>query len=73
MYTVLYGKIDYSITMEKKEVISFEISNSTKSYEAAVRVMWVGGKRRVCKNVNPLPLSFLTFRSRSGMGVSQRV
>jgi len=45
MYTVLYGKIDYYITMENKEVISFKISNSTKSYMAAVSVcMWGRGE-----------------------------
>lgn len=38
MYTVLYGKIDYYITLENKEVILFKISNSTKSYVAAVSV-----------------------------------
>lgn len=59
MYTVLYGKIDYYITMENKEVISFEISNSTKSYVAAVSACtWGRGQMR--KNINPLPLSFLT-------------
>lgn len=60
MYTVLYGKIDYYITMENKEVISFEISNSTKSYMAAVSVC-VWGRAQVCENINPLPFSFLTF------------
>lgn len=59
MNTVLYGKIDYYITMENKEVISFEISNSTKSYVAAVSVcMW--GRGQVCENINPLPFCFLT-------------
>lgn len=38
MYTAIYGKIDYYITMESKEVISFKISDSTKSYTTAVGV-----------------------------------
>lgn len=45
MYTVLYGKIDYYITLENKEVILFKISNSTKSYVAAVSVcVWGRGE-----------------------------
>lgn len=59
MYAVLYGEIDYYITMKNKEVISFEISDSTKSYVAAVRVCaWE--RERVCENINPLPLSLPT-------------
>lgn len=56
MYTVLYSKIDYYITMENKEVISFKISNSTKSYVAAVSVcMWGRGE---CVKVLTSPLQF---------------
>lgn len=58
MPTVLCGEIDYYITMKNKEVISSEISNSTKSYVAAVRLcMW--GRERLCENINSLPFSFL--------------
>ena len=57
MYTVLYGKIDYYITMENKEVISFKISNSTKSYMAAVSVcMW--GKGECVKILTLSPSAF---------------
>lgn len=41
MYAAIYGEIDYCITRESKEAISFKISDSTKSYTAAVGVrMW---------------------------------
>ena len=63
MYAVLYGKIDYYITMKNKEVISLEISNSIKSYVAAVRVcMW--RREQVCENINSLPFSFDTGKKR---------
>lgn len=58
MSTGLCGEIDYYITMKNKEVISSEISDSTKSYVAAVRLC-VGGRERVCENINSLPFRFL--------------
>lgn len=58
MSTGLCGEIDYYITLKNKEVISSEISHSTKSYVAAVRLcMW--GQEGVCENINSLPFSFL--------------
>lgn len=55
MYAVLYGKIDYYITMENKEVISLERSNSTKLYVAAVsECMWGRGK---CVKISTLQSS----------------
>lgn len=47
MDTAIYRKIDYYVTMESKEVVSFKISDSTKSYTAAVGVRtWGRGKHR---------------------------
>lgn len=44
MYIVFYGKIDYYIIMENKEVILFEILNFIKLYVVVVSVcIWGRG------------------------------
>lgn len=66
MYTAIYGKIDYYITMEIKEVVSFKISDSTKSYTTAVGVrMWGRGEHQFSL------FSFLISLQKKKMGGSK--